>query len=104
MLGYANGAAELLDLPVRLTADDFTVHDQYVGERYGVVTAAGLEALRLAGRSEGLILDPVYTAKAMSGLIDQIGAARSARTKPSSSSIAAACQSPSRTARRSWGV
>ena len=72
MLGYANGAAELLDLPVRLTAADLTVHDEYVGERYGVVTEAGLEALRLAARTEGLILDPVYTAKAMSGLIDQV--------------------------------
>jgi len=72
MLSYANSAAELLDLPVRLTAADFTVHDAYVGERYGVVTAAGVEALGLAARTEGLILDPVYTAKAMSCLIDQV--------------------------------
>ena len=72
MLGLANGAAELLELPVRVTAEDFTVHDQYVGERYGVVTAAGLAALALAGRTEGLILDPVYTAKALSCLIDQV--------------------------------
>lgn len=72
MLGYAYGVAELLNLSVRLTAADFTVHDEYVGARYGVVTATGLDALRLAGRTEGLILDPVYTAKAMSGLIDQI--------------------------------
>ncbi len=72
MLGFANSAAELLDLPVRLAAADFTVHDAYVGERYGVVTAAGLDALALAARTEGLILDPVYTAKAMSCVIDQI--------------------------------
>ncbi len=72
MLGYANSAAELLGLSAQLTADDFTVHDEYVGERYGVVTAAGLEALSLVGRTEGLILDPVYTAKAMSCVIDQV--------------------------------
>jgi L-cysteate sulfo-lyase len=72
MLGYANSAAELLGLSVRLTGGDITIHDEYVGERYGVVTAAGLDALRLAGQTEGLILDPVYTAKALSGLIDQI--------------------------------
>jgi L-cysteate sulfo-lyase len=72
MLGYANSAADLLGLSVRLTGDDITIHDEYVGERYGVVTAAGLDALRLAGQTEGLILDPVYTAKALSGLIDQI--------------------------------
>jgi L-cysteate sulfo-lyase len=71
-LEYANSAAALIGLTTQLTAADFTVHDAYVGERYGVVTAAGLEALSLAGRSEGLILDPVYTAKALSGLIDQI--------------------------------
>lgn len=70
--GVANGVADLLGLDMRLTAEDVTVHDEYVGERYGVPTAAGLEALRLAGRTEGLILDPVYTAKALSALIDQV--------------------------------
>lgn len=68
----ANGVAELLGLGERLSASDVTVHDEYVGERYGIPTAAGLEAIRLAGRTEGLILDPVYTAKAMSALIDHI--------------------------------
>ena len=68
----ANDAAELLGLDVQLTAADVSVHEEYIGERYGVPTAAGLDALRLLGRSEGLILDPVYTAKAMSALIDHI--------------------------------
>jgi len=71
-LDLARGAVALLDLPVQLTPEDFTVHAEYVGERYGVVTPAGLEALHLAGRTEGLILDPIYTGKALSGLIDQI--------------------------------
>ncbi|MEZ4521685.1 MAG: D-cysteine desulfhydrase family protein [Thermomicrobiales bacterium] len=68
----ANGVAELLGLSLRLDPDDVTVHDEYVGERYGIPTEAGLAALRLAGRTEGLILDPVYTSKAMSALIDHI--------------------------------
>lgn len=68
----ANGAAELLGLSTRLAAEDVSVHDEYVGERYGIPTAAGMEALMLAGRTEGLILDPVYTSKAMSALIDHI--------------------------------
>lgn len=72
VLTSANGVAELLELPVRLDASDIDVHAEYVGERYGVVTAAGLEALRLAGRTEALIVDPVYTAKALSALIDQV--------------------------------
>lgn len=68
----ANGAAERLGLDARLEPADITVHDEYVGERYGVPTPACLEAIRLAGRTEGLILDPVYTAKAFSALIDQV--------------------------------
>jgi L-cysteate sulfo-lyase len=68
----ANGAAERLGLLLRLSADDVTVHDEYVGERYGIPTEAGLAAMRLAGTTEGLILDPVYTAKSFSALVDQI--------------------------------
>jgi 1-aminocyclopropane-1-carboxylate deaminase/D-cysteine desulfhydrase-like pyridoxal-dependent ACC family enzyme len=78
----ANGAAEFLGLDTRLEASDIVVHDEYVGERYGVPTAAGIDAIRLLGRTEGLILDPVYTAKACSALIDQVrtGALRPADT------------------------
>jgi 1-aminocyclopropane-1-carboxylate deaminase/D-cysteine desulfhydrase-like pyridoxal-dependent ACC family enzyme len=43
-------------------------HDRF-GEGYGVCTDDGLEAIRLAARLEGLVLDPVYTGKAMAGLI-----------------------------------
>ena len=38
--------------------------------RYGVVTPAGREAMDLLARTEGILLDPIYTAKAMAGLID----------------------------------
>ncbi len=70
--GLANAVAELLGIDARLDASDIDAHDEYVGERYGVTTPAGLEAMKLAGRREGLILDPVYTSKAMSGVIDHI--------------------------------
>lgn len=70
--GTANGAAELLGLDVRIEPGDVRVHDEYIGQRYGIPTEAGLEAITLAGRTEGLILDPVYTGKAMSALIDHI--------------------------------
>ena len=71
VLACANSVAELLGLDERLHAEDITVHDEYYGERYGVPTTAGLDALYLAGRTEGLVLDPVYTAKALSAVIDQ---------------------------------
>jgi len=70
--GSANGAAELLGFDLRLGPDDISIHDEYVGEAYGIPTEAGLAALRLVGRTEGLILDPVYTSKAMAALVDQI--------------------------------
>ncbi len=43
-------------------------HDRF-GDGYGAVTGAALEAIDLAARYEGLILDPVYTGKAMAGLV-----------------------------------
>ncbi len=48
------------------------VRDGYIGAGYGIESEAGREALELLARSEGILLDPVYTAKAMAGLIDSI--------------------------------
>lgn len=45
------------------------VDDTFVGEGYGLPTAQSIEAIDLAARTEGLLLDPVYTAKAMAGLM-----------------------------------
>jgi 1-aminocyclopropane-1-carboxylate deaminase/D-cysteine desulfhydrase-like pyridoxal-dependent ACC family enzyme len=45
-------------------------YDEYIGRAYAVPTPQGKEAILLAARTEGLILDPVYTGKAMAGLID----------------------------------
>ena len=56
---------------LELTPEDVESYDEYVGEAYGAPTDAGLAAMRLAARTEGLLLDPVYTGKAMAGLIDQ---------------------------------
>lgn len=51
---------------------ELTILDEYVGKGYGVESGAGREALELAARTEGFLLDPVYTAKAMAGMIDWI--------------------------------
>lgn len=42
----------------------------YVGDGYGIVTKAMIAAVKRCAQLEGLLLDPVYTGKAMSGLID----------------------------------
>lgn len=55
---------------------DIEVSDAYVGQGYGYPTDAADRAIRLAAETEGLVLDPVYTGKAMSGLIDMIAQGR----------------------------
>jgi D-cysteine desulfhydrase family pyridoxal phosphate-dependent enzyme len=68
----ANAAAAHLGLDLAISPADVENDDAYVGPRYGLVTPECLEAVRLAASTEGLILDPVYTGKAMAGLIDHV--------------------------------
>jgi L-cysteate sulfo-lyase len=44
----------------------------YVGQGYGIPTEGMVEALKLVARTEGILLDPVYSGKGMAGLIDLI--------------------------------
>jgi L-cysteate sulfo-lyase len=48
------------------------VDDGYVGEGYGIPAESTMEAIRLLARQEGILLDPVYSAKGMAGLIGMI--------------------------------
>ena len=64
--------ARLLGVPARLSADELLTDHGYVGEGYGIPTAACLEAITLLAHQEGIFLDPVYTGKAMAGLIDHV--------------------------------
>jgi len=68
----ANQTAEFLGLDVRVQPQDVITHGNYVGERYGVPSEAGNEAVRLFAETEGVILDPVYTGKCAAGMIDHI--------------------------------
>lgn len=70
------GAAERLGArPSTAGADaPVLVDDSFVGEGYGIPTPASIEALELTARTEGIVLDPVYTAKAMAGLIARVRA------------------------------
>lgn len=70
--GIANRAAEALGLDTHVEPSDVVNYDDYVGERYGVPTDAGVEAVRLFASTEGLMLDPVYTGKCAAGMIDHI--------------------------------
>jgi len=68
----ANEAAALIGADVRVAAEDLHTDEGYIGPGYGIPTPGCLEAIRLLARHEGILLDPVYTAKAMAGLIDHI--------------------------------
>ena len=61
------GSAEIGDLH-----QDIRLFDDYLGEGYGKATEACIKAIKLLARTEGIILDQVYTGKAMAGLIDLI--------------------------------
>ncbi len=68
----ANGTFDFLGVDKHVAPDDIIVHDQYYGGQYAVPTKAGNDAIRLVAETEGILLDPVYTGKAMSGMIDML--------------------------------
>ncbi|WP_276640646.1 D-cysteine desulfhydrase [Siccibacter turicensis] len=55
---------------------DIVLWDEYYAPGYGVPNDEGMEAVKLLARLEGILLDPVYTGKAMAGLIDGISQKR----------------------------
>ncbi|MFZ5518024.1 MAG: D-cysteine desulfhydrase family protein [Candidatus Zhuqueibacterota bacterium] len=65
-------AIQRFNLNVSLTPSDVTIIDGYVGEGYSLNRPAEIEFIKHVAASDGLILDPVYTAKAMFGLREQI--------------------------------
>jgi D-cysteine desulfhydrase family pyridoxal phosphate-dependent enzyme len=75
----ANETARLLDMDDGFSPDGVDVVDDYVGEGYAVLGQREVEATRLFARLEGLLLDPVYTAKAAAGMVDMIGRGTIAR-------------------------
>lgn len=82
MARIANQAAQRLQLPIELGVGDFVNDDSYVGERYGIPTKEGLQALNLVARSEGILIDPVYTSKAMAKLIADIQSGQLDKNSP----------------------
>jgi D-cysteine desulfhydrase/L-cysteate sulfo-lyase len=68
----ATATERLAGLPELVSAADIWVSDDYLGPGYGLSTPEMMDAMRLAGECEGLLLDPVYTAKSMAGLVGAI--------------------------------
>lgn len=66
----AERTAEKLGLPGCVARSDVVADCGYVGEGYGIPAESTIEAIRMFAELEGLLLDPVYSAKGAAGLID----------------------------------
>jgi 1-aminocyclopropane-1-carboxylate deaminase/D-cysteine desulfhydrase-like pyridoxal-dependent ACC family enzyme len=71
--GIVGPMSDMVGLPPdSLAGHPIEVDDRFVGTGYGLPSPASDEATRLLARTEGVFLDPTYTAKAMAGLIDYV--------------------------------
>jgi len=68
----ANDTARTLAMPARYVDAHVLLKRDYVGGGYGVVGDGEREAILLMARQEGILLDPVYTGRAVGGLLDMI--------------------------------
>ncbi|MEM9440057.1 MAG: D-cysteine desulfhydrase, partial [Pseudomonadota bacterium] len=68
----ASATAEKLGVKGGIDAGRVMANADYVGDGYGLPTEGTIEAIDLLARHEGILLDPVYSAKGMAGLIDQV--------------------------------
>jgi 1-aminocyclopropane-1-carboxylate deaminase len=69
----ARNTAELVGLGRPLRDDEVELDDRWHAGTYGIPDDKTLDAIRLAGRLEGMITDPVYEGKSMAALIDLVG-------------------------------
>jgi 1-aminocyclopropane-1-carboxylate deaminase/D-cysteine desulfhydrase-like pyridoxal-dependent ACC family enzyme len=65
----ATQTADALAMDLSFKPDNIIAFDDFVGEGYGQLTRGTVDAIRETARREGILLDPVYTGKAMSGLM-----------------------------------
>ena len=69
---WAKETAKYVGLKEEITEDMIQVRDEFVGQGYSLPTGTMVEAVQLLARTEGILLDPVYTGKAFAGLVGMI--------------------------------
>jgi D-cysteine desulfhydrase family pyridoxal phosphate-dependent enzyme len=69
-------AAQLAGREIEVRPEEALVRDGFIGPGYGIPTPEGIDAIRLAARTEGIFFDPTYTGKAMAGLSAEIRSGR----------------------------
>ena len=72
IMALANQTAAWLGIDKKIESEDVLVNDAYCQAGYGILQPVEVEAIRLFARTEGILLDPVYTGRAAAGLIDLI--------------------------------
>ena len=72
VLKLAEGTADLIGCHGIVSGADIVANSDYVGDGYGIPTDAGIEAIEMFAKLEGILLDPVYSAKGAAGMIDLI--------------------------------
>ena len=68
----ARSTADLIGLGGELGADEIILLEGWAGDEYGIPVQSTVDAIRLTGSLEGMIIDPVYEGKSMAGLIDLV--------------------------------
>lgn len=76
VLRLAGEAGAMIGYEGSLLTDQLAITDEFVGEGYGIPTPASSRATELVARSEGVLLDPTYTAKAAAGMMDWVRGGR----------------------------
>ena len=75
----ARNTAELIGLGRELRDDEIVLDERYHAGIYGIPDGQTIEAIRLAGRLEGMLTDPVYEGKSMAAMIDLVASGEIAR-------------------------
>jgi len=72
ILQLINDGLEIINHEFTILKDDIKIIDGYVGRGYALSRPEEIEFIKEFARLEGIILDPVYTGKAMYGLVNEI--------------------------------
>jgi D-cysteine desulfhydrase family pyridoxal phosphate-dependent enzyme len=67
-----NEAARMLELSIHVDPSELFTDQRFIGDGYGIPSAPCVDAIKLVALHEAILLDPVYTGKAMAGLIDDV--------------------------------
>jgi len=72
LLNLLNSTSQKIFMNKEYKLKDIILFEDYVGEGYGIMNDLDIEAIKLLSKFEGILLDPVYTGRAMGGLIDLV--------------------------------